>query len=127
MGCADQCPGGMGCLMAFVLCTWITIFFQALSLGQHLLGGSRGDYFCCSARWHCQATLVLSMATCCAQVWGACYGWEAFKLAREVADGGTSESAVQMSDIMRPSSSGEQPRRGSTFTAFSGSGQRLGS
>lgn len=145
--CAENCGGGMSCLMSFIICNAITIAMQILldnAIGI-LLGGLRAIFTngnmgigmiqeLAFAFW-----VIFFVAAFVAQVLGAWFGWKAYSQARA---GGTSSREGTWGGgnsggptganwrsggaAAREAPSAREGRPASGFHPFTGGGQRLG-
>jgi len=152
--CADQCRGGMSCLMAFVLCNLITVVMDVLLNGvvqmiiqgfdmllEHEAAGSA------SHRLAFALYLVSVTGALVSQAIGTWQGWKAYQEAQTIgvsvvagqegwgtppppaAGGGGNFWSGGRGGRQRDQEMEEPPRQqrpAQGFTAFSGSGHRLG-
>mmetsp|Transcript_26993 Transcript_26993/g.48799 ORF Transcript_26993/g.48799 Transcript_26993/m.48799 type:complete len:225 (+) Transcript_26993:48-722(+) len=131
--CSEQCQGGIGCLMSFIICNAITVFIDILLGGEISLiiqnfkvMLNAVDFYEAFIYW---ANLVCTVGALVAQIVGSVYAWLAYK---EIRDSGVTSSGGDWSSGGYPQASAprddppSQPPRQANFTAFAGSGNRLG-
>ncbi|CAE8682407.1 unnamed protein product [Polarella glacialis] len=129
MWCGENCQGGMSCLLPFVACNLITVVMNILLNGviQQVIAQAKGllgeeTIYEAFVLW---LLLVSTAGALLAQIIGSFYGYKAYT---EIRDGGYSSSGGDWAQASAPPGGGEresQPAAG--FSAFQGSGNRLGS
>lgn len=133
--CGEQCPGGLNCLLPFVVYNTINVVFAILIDGvlrQVVIEGEElkeeRATFVTILLW---IFIVCLAGSCIAQVFAAVFGWQAYKQASQLAghgDFGGNATGTELIHIRRPNSQTEAreapPAAG--FAAFSGQGHRLG-
>lgn len=141
--CADQCQGGLSCLMSFMICNLITVVLNVLLgnpsdwqfayVGFHEMTVKSGLEL---AAWGIFTLSVV--ATTVAQLLASWHAWQAYKLARDSAAGsqgggewaansGGGGSAYQGRDDQGRQDRPMAPASQATgFVPFGGGGNRLG-
>ncbi|CAE7416365.1 Cdc40 [Symbiodinium natans] len=133
--CAEQCQGGMTCLMPFIICNILTVVLQIiLSAAIQLIIRDFNKmlnavtFYDAFRLWLLVVTTVGALV---AQIVGSIYGYLAY---REVRDSGVTMTGGDWSSggtayPQARESRDEMPRDSrpaANFQAFQGSGQRLG-
>eukprot|EP00931_Biecheleriopsis_adriatica_P098226 TRINITY_DN72168_c0_g1_i1.p1 TRINITY_DN72168_c0_g1~~TRINITY_DN72168_c0_g1_i1.p1 ORF type:complete len:243 (+),score=45.50 TRINITY_DN72168_c0_g1_i1:56-730(+) len=132
--CAEQCQGGMNCLMSFIICNVITVVLSVLLDGsiQYVIHSfsimlNAVDFYDAFILWLLLASTAGALV---AQIVGSVYAWLAYKEVRDSgvtmsggdwASGGTAYPQARDVEPARPA------RPAANFTPFQGGGNRLGS
>eukprot|EP00747_Dinoflagellata_sp_TGD_P033306 gnl/TRDRNA2_/TRDRNA2_136535_c3_seq1.p1 gnl/TRDRNA2_/TRDRNA2_136535_c3~~gnl/TRDRNA2_/TRDRNA2_136535_c3_seq1.p1 ORF type:complete len:255 (-),score=43.19 gnl/TRDRNA2_/TRDRNA2_136535_c3_seq1:101-775(-) len=142
-GCADQCQGGMSCLLTFVICNVINVVLDILLNGavQRIVAGFEVMFN--PANWMNNPipTIILStwvialFSSYVAQSLGAWHAWQAYKTVRDFGVTATGGDWRRSNGDNMPSSGGgyaremtpSAPPAQQSFQPFQGTGNRLGS
>jgi len=142
-GCADQCGGGMSCLMSFIICNLFTILMQVFlpspaegTIGQLIAefkmifeGESSGPIAGLGLALFAVGTLAAFLG----QILGCWFGWKAYQAARDrgvTGQGGDWERSGGGAPINPRAQDQQQAREArpaAGFLPFQGGGTRLGS
>lgn len=135
--CAEQCGGGLSCLLPFVICNVITVVLQILLNGviQFLIKGFQD--LANPSQWPNSIFgfafglyFISVLAALVAQIAGSYIGWQAYKVVRDSGvtqsggDWGGGQASGGGGAVQAPA---RESRPASNFQPFTGGGQRLGS